>query len=120
MKLLLDEMFTADIATALRRRGHDAVAVVERPDLRRLPDEAILATARTENRAIVTNDARHHVPLFTRALVRSEGHPGLLLTSDRSMPRTKAGTGALVRALERILRNHTGEDALENQLLWLP
>lgn len=112
-------MFTADIATALRGRGRDVAAVVERSDLRRQPDEAVLAMARTEARAIVTNNVRHHVPLFTLALVDGRDHPGLLLTSDRSLPRTKPGTGALVRALDRVLRAHPAENALENQLLWL-
>lgn len=113
-------MFTAEIATALRRRGHDVSAVVERSDLRRQADEAILATASIEARAIVSNNIRHHVPLFTLALVEGRNHPGLLLTSDHSLPRTKGGTGAIVRALDRVLRERLSEDALTNQLLWLP
>ena len=34
MKLLLDEMWSSDIAVQLRRRGHDVDAVAERPELR--------------------------------------------------------------------------------------
>jgi hypothetical protein len=119
LRLLLDEMFTGDIATALRRRGHDVSAVVERSDLRRQTDEAILAAAGVETRVIVTNNVRHHVPLFTVALLEGRDHPGLLLTSDRSLPRTKRGTGGLVRALDRFLRDHPEGDALRNALRWL-
>jgi hypothetical protein len=120
LKLLLDEMFTSNIAVQLRRRAHDVSAVVERPDLRGEPDEAIFAAAVLEGRAVVTNDVVDHVPLFERILADGRDHPGLLLTSDRSLPRGKAGTGALVRALDRVLREHPTDDALRNRLLWLP
>jgi predicted nuclease of predicted toxin-antitoxin system len=120
LRLLLDEMYSQAIAVQLRRKGHDVIAVLDRPDLSGEPDETVFAAATLEGRAIVTNDGEDHVALFAAALADRRDHPGLLLTSDRSLTRREQGFGALVRALDRALRDHPAEDALENQLRWLP
>src|SRR4029077_20644374 len=52
--LLLDEMFTGDIAQQLRTEGYDVISVVADPALVGLPDDQILAYATTEGRALVT------------------------------------------------------------------
>ena len=119
MKLLLDEMYPPEIAVQLRRRGHDVVAVVERPKLPSTPDAELFELAASENRTVVTNDAPHFIELFNGALTESREHAGVLLTSDHSLPRTKAGIGAMVRALDHILREHPEKDALANQLRWV-
>lgn len=49
-------MWTPDIAVQLRRRGHNVVAVAERPDLRGQPDALIFAAAQSEERAVVTEN----------------------------------------------------------------
>ena len=41
--LLLDEMFTDDIAQQLRTKGYDVISVVAQPALVGLPDDQILA-----------------------------------------------------------------------------
>ena len=51
--LLLDEMFTDDIAQQLRTKGYDVISVVADPALVGLPDDQILAYATTEGRALV-------------------------------------------------------------------
>ena len=43
--LLLDEMFSDDVAGRLRKRHHDVLAVVADPDLVGLPDSQILTEA---------------------------------------------------------------------------
>jgi Domain of unknown function (DUF5615) len=43
--LLLDEMHSATLSAALRKRGHDVVAVVELPELRAPTDEEVFAGA---------------------------------------------------------------------------
>jgi predicted nuclease of predicted toxin-antitoxin system len=120
LRLLLDEMYPPEIAVQLRRRGHDVVAVGERVDLTGKADGELFELMAAEGRAIVTNDAQDYMLLFNRALVEDKGHSGLVLTSDRSLPRTKAGIGALVRALDRTLRTQPAHDALRNRVLWLP
>ena len=54
MRLLLDEMWPPFAADALRRRGHDVVAVAARGELRAKFDDVVWAAALREGRAIVT------------------------------------------------------------------
>jgi Domain of unknown function (DUF5615) len=120
LRLLLDEMYSPHIASQLRDRGHDVVSVTERSDLTGLRDAEVVARAAQEGRTIVTNDVGHFVPLFHEVLAASRDHPGLLLTSDRSLPRNRAGIGRYVEVLDVLLAAHPDEDALRNQLRWLP
>ena len=41
IQLLLDEMFAPKVAEALRAQGHKVVALVERPEMRTMPDEEV-------------------------------------------------------------------------------
>lgn len=120
MRLLLDEMYSPDIAVHLRRRGYDVVSAAEREDLAGKSDAEIFELMAAEGRTIVTNDAQDYLELFGWALAAGRDHAGLLLTSDRSLPRTKAGIGAYVRVLDRLLREHPAEDVYGNRLAWLP
>ena len=52
--LLLDEMFSDDIAERLRAMGHDVISIVTDPALAGLLDELVLAYAATARRALVT------------------------------------------------------------------
>jgi hypothetical protein len=120
LRLLLDEMYSPDIARQLRSQGHDVVSVAERPDLAGRADADLFALMAAEGRAIVTNDVAHFVPLFHQALAAGHDHPGLLLTSDRSLPRSKTGIGRYVEVLSTLLAENREDDALRNQVRWLP
>ena len=120
MRLLLDEMYSPQIARQLRSRDHDVVSVTERAELGGKSDEGLFAAMAAEHRAIVTNDAADFVLLFQRATAEGMDHAGLLFTSDRSLPRTKAGIGRYVTVLDDLLTSHPTDDALRNQLRWLP
>lgn len=120
MRLVLDEMYSPQIASQLRSRNHDVVSVSERPDLMGRSDEELFAAMAGDNRAIVTNNAADFMPLLQRAASDGVDHAGLLLTSDRSLPRTKAGIGRYVAALDEFLSAHPDANALHNQLRWLP
>ena len=119
MRLLLDEHYSPEIARQLRTRGHDVVAVAERADLVGLGDNELLRRMAQEERAIMTNNVRDFVPLATRAALEAGGHEGLLLTSDRSMPRRLDAIGRFVDVLDKFLRHHEGEDSYRNQIRWL-
>ena len=119
MRLLLDEHYSPEIARQLRGRGDDVVAVAERADLVGLADEELLRRMAGERRAIVTNNVKDFVPLATRAALAAGEHHGLLLTSDRTMPRRLDAIGRLVDALDRFLQRHNGEDSCRNQVQWL-
>ena len=103
MKLLLDEMYPYSIAEQLRGRGHDVVAVTERPGLRGAPDRDVFAVAQEEGRALVTDDIGFR-SIDSEHRARGETHHGLVLTSNRRFPRGQPRTvGRLVRALDRFL-----------------
>ena len=119
MKLLLDEMLSPAIARALRARGHDVVAVKERPEWVALSDHDLLAVARSEQRAIVTANLRDFRPLYAELVAPGGlGHAGLVLVPV-SYRMAKAWTGRLVTALEAKLQGLPGEQDLANGEAWL-
>jgi len=119
VRLLLDEHYADEIAVALRASDHDAVTVSER-GLKGADDETLLGLAAREDRAILTNNVRDFLALVTRWAAAGEDHCGLLLTSDASMPRSKANIGAFVEHLGRLMDGNPDARALENQVRWLP
>ena len=114
MKLLLDEMLSPAIARELRARGHDAESVAGNPDREALSDPEVLALARAEHRAIVTNNLRDFRPLHHEAITPGgAGHFGMIFMPG-SYRRTKADTGRIIAALEEILTQCPGEKDLAN------
>ena len=110
MKLLLDEMWSPAVAEELRRRGHDAEAVVARPDLRGASDETLFTVGLAEGRAIVTENVKDFRELATTA---SRAHPPLILTSSKAWPRAdRRMIGRLVKALDDLL---TADDEIEGE-----
>jgi len=119
VKLLLDEHYANDIAAQLRAAGHDAVTVSER-GLRGSDDEPLLVLAASEDRALLTNNARDFLRLVARWAASGDDHCGLLLTSDSSMPRGKNTIGRYVDTLRQLMDANPGARALANQVRWLP
>ena len=105
-------MYPQSIAEQLRRRGHDAIAVTEHPELRALADEEIFAVAQEKHRAVMTENIADFVPLADRADLRSQPHHGLVLVDPakyrRGSPRT---TGRIVEALDALLVEYSSQDA---------
>jgi predicted nuclease of predicted toxin-antitoxin system len=119
VRLLLDEMYSRDIAKALQERGLDVVAVGDRDDLRAGADEVIFEAAQREQRVIVTNNASDFMPLAERALQGDSPFCGLVLTSDRSLPRSKHTIGVFTELLGALLAEHADLDALPTRIEWL-
>ena len=119
MRLLLDEHYSPRIAEELRRRGHDAMAARERPELRGLTDAALFALMASEGRAILTEDASDFLPLVSSAAVRGTDHFGVVFTLPRQFPRTSRAIGRLVIALDAFLVAHPADNALRRQSWWL-
>jgi predicted nuclease of predicted toxin-antitoxin system len=120
LRLLLDEMYSPAIARLLRELGHDAISVKDRADLAGTTDADLLSLMSAEDRAIVTNNAVDFVPLLVRLAGDEQDHAGVLLTSDRSLPRSRAPIGRFVELLDRLLRQQSAPDSLRNQVRWLP
>jgi len=122
VKLLLDEMISPKIARELRRRGDfDAQAVKgDRPDLEAVADREIVRRIAAEQRTLVTNDVLDFQLIHNQMLAAGEEHHGLIFTSDSTMPRNKASIPLWVKVLEKVLEEHSAEDALKNRVRHLP
>jgi Domain of unknown function (DUF5615) len=112
VRLLLDEHYAPEIAEQLRRRGHDVVAVKERPHLIGRSDRVQFAGLADERRAIVTEDVGDYRPLLASAVRRGQRTFGLLCVNPRRFARRRDEIGRLVAALDAFLRAHPGDDDL--------
>ncbi len=102
-RLLLDEMFSPQIAVELVRRGHDVVAVAADPGLAGLPDEQILEWATEQRRCLVTENVRDYEALRRAAAAQGRARAGLLYCAPRRFPRDRRFLGALVVALDKLI-----------------
>jgi hypothetical protein len=111
LRLLLDEMYPPSIATHLRTRGHEVVAVTARPELRALPDDSVFATTQQERRAVVTENIGDFSAIADAADRRGHAHHGLILIDPAKYPRGNPRTiGRLVTELDRLLNAHRGDE----------
>jgi hypothetical protein len=119
LRLCLDEHYSRQIAEELRRRGHDVVALGERPELRGLGDGELLGVMQAERRALLSENVGDFMPLVHELAARNEDHWGFVFSSPVSLPRGSGTIGPFVEALDRLLRELPGEDDLLNQVRWL-
>ena len=101
--LLLDEMFSDDIAEQLRAMGHDVISIVADPALVGLPDEQVLAYAATAGRALVTANIKDFVPLDSRYRAAGQPHAGLILVSTKAFPQSRGFPSAITASLAMLL-----------------
>ena len=104
-------MYPASIAEGLRACGHDAIAVVERPELRNVSDAEVFAAARQERRAVVTENVSDFVPIANDHDARGSFHHGLVLVPASNYPRGNRRTiGAMATALDALASRHPDDD----------
>ena len=101
--LLLDEMFSDDIARQLRSNSYDVISVVTDPALIGLPDDQLLAYATGEGRALVTANIKDFVPLDTRYRAAGQFHAGPILVSTKTFPQNRGFPSAVTTALATLL-----------------
>jgi predicted nuclease of predicted toxin-antitoxin system len=121
VRLLLDEHFSPEIARQLRAHGHDVIAVKEHPELIGRSDRVHFASMPEQRRAIVTQDLGDFRPLLAEAMRAATKTYGLVCVPTRvSLSRT--AIGQVVEALERLLRQHSGDEDLiaRGGEVWLP
>jgi hypothetical protein len=119
VRLLLDEMLSPAIARELLARGHDVQSVAGHQEREALSDPEVLAIARAERRAIVTNNVRDFRPLHVEAVMPGgAGHFGMIFMSG-NYRRTKADIGRIVAALEAKLAQYPDDEDLANAEDWL-
>lgn len=116
MRALLDEQLSPHIAVLLRQAGYDVVAAVERDDLVGSSDRVIFEVARSEGRAVVTNNIKDFRPLASEWLAQGRAHGGLILLPS-SRVRTRSAVPALAAAIEGIL--HDRPNGLSGSEVWV-
>jgi Domain of unknown function (DUF5615) len=118
VRLLLDEMLSPAIARELREHGHDVLAIAN-SESAALSDPEVMALARTERRAVVTNNLRDYRPLHADAVTPGgPGHFGMIFMPG-SYRRTRADIGRIISALEQKLKEYPGDEDLANGESWL-
>ncbi len=120
MRLLIDEMFPAQVAAVLRQRhGVDAISVRERPDLAGRADLEVFAAAQGEGRALVTENVRDFRPIAREWEASGRVHTALVLTSNRRFPRARRATlGRLIAALAKLASDAVSREP-SNEEIWL-
>ncbi|MBO0840608.1 MAG: DUF5615 family PIN-like protein [Sciscionella sp.] len=118
MKLALDHHYPTAIAEQLRRKGHDAVAAIER-GWQREQDETLLALCAAEHRALLTNNVGDFMVIVRGWAVQGRAHAGLLFTSDVRLPRTHAMIGKYVKLLDAFLLEHPKPREFADRIHWL-
>jgi predicted nuclease of predicted toxin-antitoxin system len=119
VKLLLDEMLSPSIAEQLRTQGYDVVAINGHPRHAALSDPEVTELARSERRALVTNNLVDFRPLHHEAITPGgPGHIGMVFMPG-SYRRTKADVGRIVTALAGKLEEYPGERDLADGETWL-
>src|SRR5580704_7814505 len=101
--LLLDEMFSDDIAQQLGAKGYDVISVVADQTLVGLPDDHVLAYATTAGRALITANIKDFVPLDGRYRAAGLSHAGLILVSTKTFPQNRGFSSAIASALRALL-----------------
>jgi hypothetical protein len=113
--LLLDDMFSPQIADELALRGIDCRAVAADPLLRAQCDLEIFDAGVRDGRVIVTNNVTDFESLRRAREAAGGSVPGLIYTSDTTFPRTRAYVSRLTAALAAADR----ETAACGGVLWL-
>jgi hypothetical protein len=67
------------IAEAVRKLGHDVLALDERRDLEAIDDAEVLALAAEEQRIVVTFNLRDFAPLLRQWAEEGKAHAGCIL-----------------------------------------
>lgn len=112
-------MLAPTIARELTARGHDVTAIAGDPAHEALSDADVLALARAQRRAVVTNNIRDFRPLHTDAVTPGgPGHFGIIFM-PATFRRTKDDTGRIIAALEAKLAAFPAEEDLANAEAWL-
>ena len=110
-------MWPAAITEQLRRRGHDVIAVKERPDLRGQVDDVIFSTAQSEQRILVTENIADFRVLALNELQHGRPYAGLIFTTNRRYSRHDPRTaGRLVEALDAVLTTESIGISVEHWL----
>jgi len=109
-KLYFNEHLSPRLAAQLRRHGFDVLSSRE-ADLLSSDDDAQLAFAVSEQRAILTFNASDFMGLHETYVAEGKEHWGIVLSTEESIR-------VLMHRLLRLLNSVSAEE-LKNQIRWL-
>jgi predicted nuclease of predicted toxin-antitoxin system len=113
LKLLLDEMYSARLAEALRAAGVGARAVVEL-GLAGSSDPEIFAAAVADARALLTENVADFARISAEHVSAGQHHPGVLIALSSRFSRRPAGIESMVIAVRDI-----ADQQLNDRLVYL-
>lgn len=113
MKLLLDEMYAARLAEALRAVGIEATTIGELR-LAGAPDAQVFAAAVTVNSALLTENVGDFTRLAAERSTAGGHHSGLLIALSSRFSRGPAATKPLVGAIQAI-----ADEQLDDRVVYL-
>jgi hypothetical protein len=106
LRLVLNEMWSAEIARQLRVRGFDVIAATEAPRrYRGIPDDEFFRRAQEDGRTVVTDNVRDFMPIVANRASRGEPHCGVIFALRPTFDRARSGVvGTMTTALDALLR----------------
>jgi predicted nuclease of predicted toxin-antitoxin system len=113
VRLLLDEMYSARLAEALRSANLDAVTVAEL-GLAGRSDLDVFAAAAADGCVLLTENVADFARIVSDHLTAGRHHPGVLIALSSRFSRRPAGHGALVAAVLA-----AADDQLEDRVVFL-
>ena len=116
-RLLLDEMYSPEIAQDLVKRGYDVASASGDPAMAGLPDEQILELAAADVRCVVTENVKDFEMIRRAWATQGRSHAGLVYSSPARFPRDSRFVGALITALEQMLTTQQVPD--QDGVAWL-
>jgi predicted nuclease of predicted toxin-antitoxin system len=119
VRLCLDEHYSPQIASDLHDAGFDVVSVKDRLELLSMSDAELLATMTAERRALLTENVADFAPLIAQRAADGEAHFGIIYSTNKTMPRSKATIGRYVAALTLLMERFPDEDSFVDRIEWL-
>jgi predicted nuclease of predicted toxin-antitoxin system len=110
IKLLLDEHIWTGLTEALKKRGYEALHVLD-TDQSGLDDEPLLAFAASQGRAVLTYNVKHFAPLVSLWYEAGREHAGIIFSVQ--LPPSE-----LLRQTLKLLETLSA-DGLKNTARWL-
>jgi hypothetical protein len=124
VRVLLDEMWSPAIATQLRQRDHDVVAITEPVSASRyagIPDDEVFAKAQEDGRAIVTDNVPDYETARANWESRGQPHHGVVYALNPPFNRNRGDVviGQMVRALDHFLASDEAKAEPFNRVHYL-
>jgi predicted nuclease of predicted toxin-antitoxin system len=113
LKLLLDEMYSATLAEALRAADIDASTVIGL-GLAGRSDPDVFAAAVARGQTILTENVADLTRISAEHLTAGQHHPGVLIALSSRLSRRPAGISPLVTAIRAI-----ADQQLEDRVVYL-